>query len=81
MKEMQVSVHEAKTQLSHLLNLIEDGEQVIIQRHGKAIARLVPAQRSKKSPLGAMQGEFEFAQDWDRPLTNAEADAFWKGNW
>ena len=39
---MQVNVHQAKTQLSKLLQLAEDGEEVIIARNGKPAARLVP---------------------------------------
>jgi antitoxin (DNA-binding transcriptional repressor) of toxin-antitoxin stability system len=38
---MPVSVHEAKTQLPHLLDLIQEGEEVIILRDGKPIARLI----------------------------------------
>jgi len=78
---MQVSVHEAKTQLSRLLDLVEDGEEVIIRRHGKAVARLVPAQESRQSPLGAMRGEFDLPEGWDRPLAEADARAFWEGKW
>ena len=78
---MQVSVHEAKTQLSRLLNLIQDGEEVIIHRHGKPIARLVALAPAAGSPFGAMQGEFELPDGWDRPLSADEADAFWEGKW
>ena len=35
---MTVSVHEAKTQLSKLLDLLEEGEEIVIQRHGHAVA-------------------------------------------
>ncbi|HBY63299.1 MAG TPA: hypothetical protein DEH78_26045, partial [Solibacterales bacterium] len=40
---MQVNVHEAKTQLSRLLELVEEGETVVIARHGQPVAELVPA--------------------------------------
>jgi prevent-host-death family protein len=78
---MQVSVHEAKTQLSHLLDLIQDGEEVIIHRHGKPIARLVALTSAARCPFGAMQGEFELPEGWDRPLSPQEAEAFWDGKW
>ena len=78
---MQVSVHEAKTQLSHLLDLVQDGEEVIIHRHGKPIARLAALAPAAKSPFGAMQGEFELPEGWDRPLSAEESDAFWDGKW
>jgi len=76
-----VSVHEAKTQLSHLLDLIQDGEEVVIHRHGKPVARLAAVLSAADSPFGAMRGEFELPEGWDRPLSAAEADAFWEGKW
>ena len=78
---IDVSVHEAKSQLSHLLDLIQDGEEVVIHRHGKPVARLVAAAPSAKSPFGAMAGEFELPDGWDRPLSPDEANAFWEGKW
>ena len=39
---MEVTVHEAKTQLSRLLKLAEDGETVTIIRRGVPVARLTP---------------------------------------
>ena len=78
---MDVSVHEAKTQLSHLLDLIQDGEEVVIHRHGKPVARLTPVRQGERSPFGAMRGEFQMKEGWERPLTDEEADAFWDGEW
>lgn len=76
---MNVSVHGAKTQLSKLLDLVEDGEQVVIERHGRPVARLVAVRRRRGSVLGAMKGEFEMADGWEQALTDEEADAFWNG--
>jgi prevent-host-death family protein len=76
---MDVSVHAAKTQLSKLLDLVEDGEEVVIKRHGKAVAQLVPVRQRQASALGAMRGEFEMADGWEQALTDEEADAFWNG--
>jgi prevent-host-death family protein len=78
---MQVSVHEAKTKLSHLLNLVQDGEEVIIHRHGKPVARLTPVHQAARSPFGAMRGEFQMQEGWERPLTDQEADDFLAGKW
>ena len=74
-----VNVHEAKTQLSKLLDLVEDGESVVIERHGRPVAQLVPVRKRRASPLGAMRGQFEMADGWERPLNDEEADAFWGG--
>jgi prevent-host-death family protein len=50
-KAVQVNIHEAKTRLSRLLELVEEGETVVIARHGKPVAELVRA-HSKGLPLG-----------------------------
>lgn len=42
----EVGAFEAKNRLGHLLDLVEHGEEVIITRHGKAVARLVPARHA-----------------------------------
>jgi prevent-host-death family protein len=76
---MDVSVHAAKTQLSKLLDLVEDGEEVVIKRHGRAVAQLVPVQKRRRSALGAMRGEFEMVDGWEQALSDEEAEAFWSG--
>ena len=76
---MNVSVHGAKTQLSKLLDLVEDGEAIIIERHGRPVAQLVPVRSRRASPLGAMRGEFSMTNGWERPFGDEEADAFWGG--
>ena len=79
MSGMNVSVHGAKTQLSKLLDLVEDGEQIVIERHGRPVAQLVPVRRRRASALGAMRGQFAMADGWERALSDEEADAFWTG--
>jgi prevent-host-death family protein len=76
---MNVSVHGAKTQLSKLLDLVEDGEHVVIERHGRPVAQLVPVRRQRASALGAMRGQFEMAEGWERALTDEEVETFWNG--
>lgn len=76
---MNVSVHGAKTQLSKLLDLVEDGEAIVIVRHGRPVAQLVPVHTRRASPLGAMRGEFSMTSGWERPFGDEEADAFWGG--
>jgi prevent-host-death family protein len=43
----EVGAFEAKNRLGQLLTLVEQGEEVTITRHGKAVARLVPPSRSR----------------------------------
>jgi prevent-host-death family protein len=65
----EVNVHQAKTQLSQLLHRVEAGEEVIIARAGKPIARLVPVQAgSTDRPLGSDAGLVRVAPDFDAPL-------------
>ncbi len=48
-----VNVHEAKTQLSRLLAQVEAGEEVIIARNGKPVARLVSCRPKGKPQFGS----------------------------
>jgi prevent-host-death family protein len=76
---MNVSVHGAKTHLSKLLDLVEDGEAVVIERHGRPVAQLVPVRKRRASALGAMRGQFIMVEGWERPFTDEEVEAFWGG--
>jgi prevent-host-death family protein len=53
----EVGAFEAKNTLGRLLDLVEQGEEVIITRHGKRVARLVPARpvRSREQARAAIQ--------------------------
>jgi prevent-host-death family protein len=76
---MNISVHGAKTQLSKLLDLVEDGESVVIERHGRPVAQLVPIRKRRVSALGTMRGQFGMTEGWERAFTDEEAEAFWGG--
>lgn len=52
-----VNIHEAKTHLSRLLEAVAAGEEVIIAKAGKPIAKLVPIEKPKCKP-GALKGTF-----------------------
>lgn len=54
---MQVTIHEAKTHLSRLIAAVERGEEVVIARRDKPVARLVLEKEEKpKRRLGALAG-------------------------
>ena len=63
-----LNVHDAKTHLSRLLERVERGEEIVIARAGKPVARLVPfgAQRQRGRTFGSMRGEIHFAPDYDQ---------------
>lgn len=63
---VQVNVHEAKTHLSRLLARVEAGEEVIISRAGKPVARLVLVARPKVRRIpGRDKGKIWIAPDFD----------------
>ena len=76
---MTYSVHEAKTQFSKLLDLVENGEEVIIVRHGEPVAQLAAPRATGKPVLGSMRGQIQWTEGWEKPLTDEEADAFLEG--
>jgi len=61
-----VNVHQAKTQLSKLLDQIESGEEILISRHGKTIAKLSPVEDNlpPRQP-GALKGKIWIADNFD----------------
>lgn len=65
-----VNIHDAKTQLSRLLEQVQSGEDVVIAKSGTPIVRLVPytAPKRKIAPPGAMAGEIWIADDFDAPM-------------
>ncbi|NIZ90770.1 type II toxin-antitoxin system Phd/YefM family antitoxin [Kineococcus rubinsiae] len=60
-----VNVHEAKTHLSRLLEAVERGEDVVIARAGKPVARLVPARSRGVRRPGSWKGRVVMAADFD----------------
>jgi prevent-host-death family protein len=73
----QVGMHEAKTKLSQLVERAEAGEDIVIARNGKPVARLVPVSgtASMASVRGVWRGRVEIADDFDE-LPDDIAEAF-----
>ncbi|SPF40334.1 Prevent-host-death family protein [Syntrophobacter sp. SbD1] len=64
-----MNVHEAKTHFSSLLARVSAGEEVVIARAGKPVARLVPFnQETKRRVAGLDRGSFVVPEDFDAPL-------------
>lgn len=60
----QFNVHEAKSNLSRLLDLALEGEEVLIARHGIPVARLMPVVGQKPDrPLGVGRGSVSFLKE------------------
>ena len=73
-----VNVHQAKTQLSRLLAQVENGEEVIIARNGKPVARLVSVQKRGKRQPGIFKGKIVVPDSFFDPLPEEELKA-WEG--
>ena len=73
-----VNVHEAKTHLSRLLAKVARGDEVIIARGGKPVARLVPIQKARRMDqlLGIDKGRLWIAPDFDASLPEEMLAAF-----
>ena len=77
MSSATVNIYEAKTQLSRLVDQAAAGEEIIIARGGKPVARLsrlvAPA---RKIRFGILKGQVKEAADFDAPLPDDVIAAF-----
>ncbi len=72
-----INIHQAKTHLSRLVERAAAGEEIIIARAGKPVARLVSYQAPRgKRRLGVWRGKIEIAPDFDAPLPDEILDLF-----
>jgi prevent-host-death family protein len=67
----QFNMHEAKTQLSRIIERVEHGEEIVISRSGRPVAKVVPLRSTVRSGRGSLTG-FSATEDWDSAETNAE---------
>ncbi|HXM70963.1 MAG TPA: type II toxin-antitoxin system prevent-host-death family antitoxin [Thermoanaerobaculia bacterium] len=61
------NVHDAKTHLSRLLERVAQGEEVIIAKSGRPVAKLVPVAAEPRRP-GRLKGRIRLGPDFDEPL-------------
>lgn len=73
---IKANIHEAKTNLSKLVDAAERGENVVISRAGKPAVMLVPVAKSDKPKrqFGFLKGQITFAPDYDRADAEIERD-------
>lgn len=70
---MDVSIAEAKNRLPELIRAMEDGEQIVITRHGKPVAELAPAPLDRRRiRWGAMRDQVKLLPGLDDPVTEEE---------
>lgn len=63
-----VNVHQAKTHLSRLLERVRQGEEIVIARAGKPVARLVAVKPAAPRAPGSAVGLVTLSEDFDAPL-------------
>jgi prevent-host-death family protein len=63
-----VNMHEAKTNLSRLVDEAVAGEEVIIAKAGKPAVRLVPVEPMPARQFGLLKGQIQIGDDFDAPL-------------
>jgi prevent-host-death family protein len=64
-----VDIHQAKTELSKLIERAEAGEDIVIARAGKPVAKLVAlTPQVRRRRLGLLDGRFKIPDDFNAPL-------------
>ena len=77
MNTEQVNIHDAKTHLSRLLQRVVAGEEIVIAKAGKPVAKIVPYAESVVDRVpGTAKGKIWIAEDFDAPLPDDLLDAF-----
>ena len=70
---MIVNIHEAKTNLSKLIALLQKGEEVIIAKSGSPVAKLIPIEKKKRDKKpNILRGKVHIASDFDSADTEIE---------
>jgi len=74
-----INIYEAKTRLSQLVERAASGEDVVIARAGRPVARLTRLQKTaRKRRLGLLDGRFRIPDDFNRPLPESVIRGFEK---
>ena len=66
---IQVKIHEAKTHFSKLIQKVTEGEEIVISKGNKPVAKLVKIpELEHKRKLGSAKGKIKIAEDFNEPL-------------
>jgi prevent-host-death family protein len=71
-----ISIHVAKTHLSRLIARVEAGEEIVIARGRKPVAKLVPVAPGPKRVFGALKGKISIGSEFFEPLPPEELDTW-----
>lgn len=77
MSQVIYNLYEAKTSLSRLVDRAASGEEIILSKAGKPLAKLVPFHRNAEPRKpGGWEGQVQISEDFDAPLPPDLQDAF-----
>ena len=74
-----VTLYEAKTHLSSLIDRAAAGEEIIVSKHGRPLAKIVPLRAVSRRRPGRAKAKIKMSADFDAPLPTALLDAFLGG--
>lgn len=78
---VSVNIHDAKTNLSRLIEQVLAGEEIVISKAGKPVARLIPyVQPTEVRKPGLMKGKIRINSNFDDPLPAEIQDQFWNAD-
>jgi prevent-host-death family protein len=67
----QFNIHDAKTNLSRIIDRVEHGEEIIISRAGTPVAKVIPLNRRvDRVGRGSLAGQLVVADDWNSAEVN-----------
>ena len=76
---VQVNIYEAKSNLSKLINQVIAGEEVIVAKSGKPVAKIVPFEKpTQNRKPGSAKGKLIISDDFDAPLPDDILQGFYK---
>jgi prevent-host-death family protein len=65
-----INVHDLKTNYSKYLDQVANGQEILLGKHGKVVAKIVPlSQASQPRTPGALRGKVWMSDDFDAPMT------------
>ena len=71
-----IPLADAKNNLSRLVDAASDGQEIIIAKHGRPMARLVAADKPTRLRYGTLKGQIRLAEDFDAELSTEVLSGF-----
>lgn len=69
----QFNIHDAKTNLSRIIERVERGEEIVISRAGTPVAKVIPLHpKVNRRGRGSLRGRLVLAEDWDSAEVNEQ---------